>query len=195
MHQTAYIHRPWNCVGAPLSVSSYQMSQIRQCELKILDLPQLYLRCTYTHGKKKIIFTTNCRYYFSRNALISAHFAQLTLYKNVRKMCIFKILFVHFRIFWQYWTTSLVRIDSSWTSILSALFLQKVQAHYHHHLLYILLAVSLKWGRPCMIIQLKKINFHCFVEWFIWLFANCILIVSVIQGIYFKISLMCGGAW
>ncbi len=44
---------------------------------------------------------------------------------------------------------------------------------------------TLNVGRPCMVVWLQKINSHCFVEWFNWLFYNnYVLNMSVIQCIY-----------
>ncbi len=31
---------------------------------------------------------------------------------------------------------------------------------------------GLRMVRPCMVVQLQKIDFHCLVKWFIWLFHN-----------------------
>ena len=69
--------------------------------------------------------------------------------------------------------------------------LAKNFAHDHYTVMYWYKSLgktkglSLRRGQPCMVIWLQKTDFHCFVDWFKWIFYY-ISNVSVIQCMHFK---------
>ena len=66
-----------------------------------------------------------------------------------------------------------------------------VSKMYEGHITHIpSLTKQLRWGRPCMVVRFKKIDFHCAVEWFN-LLVYYVLNISVIQCIHFKKQLTC----